>query len=319
MTLAALVRGQAPRREKAAHDDPARLIRLVPAPRPAPVEDLPPSDAVLHRAVAVADELLRSVRARVVISGGVVEASLETLLASLRTSDVLLLPFFNPGGGPVEPAEKAVRVCALAMKIGMELTYPHERLLRLGMAASLHEAGVGRIHGDEAKVVQSLGPRYAEVAGVLVTLRERTRGTGRSADVDETEIREHAHIAALAGLIENLVRRRPVQAGLGHSEAIKEVLKRERGTYPDKILKVLIRILATLPVGSLVRLNTGEIGRVVAKNDGFPLRPSVMILVRQGKRLHEPATVDLSQHPFLHIQGFVTEETLDRETEERGR
>jgi len=343
MTLAALVRGQAAKQEKAAPANPPRLIRLVRPPRPAPasentpgargttdagserpdtlgpqsgpapIDDLVVSDEAFHRAVAAMDEVLRSVRAGMSFSVTIVEAPLGALLENLRTSDLLLLPFFTPRGASAGPAERAVNICVLAMKIATQLDYPLESSLELGLTALLHEGSVGQGPKDEVVRVQGLGARYPSVPEALVQLRERMNGVTPEAGSAET--REHVHIVRLAGLIESLVRRKPVRPGFGHSEAIKEILKHERGTYPDKILKALIRVLATLPVGSLVRLNTGEICRVVAKNDDFPLRPIVTVLVRQRKRADEATAIDLSQHPFLHINGFVTEDTLDREAQ----
>jgi len=335
MTLTDLVRGHGPSRPKTPHEEFHSLIRLVRTARQSPPSgeapeeltalgpqsgsgavpfgDVMASDDVLQRVVAVMEAVLQSVRARTSFSVTTLEAILEALLESLQTSDVLLLPFFSPGGGSTNPAPKAVNVCALSLKIGTHLNYAPDQVRKLGLAALLYGAGIGRTQKDEAPLVQGLGARYPGVMDVVVQLRERTDGAGSASGFRDRESHEHAHIVGLAGLIESLTRRRPVRSGLCPSDAIKEVLQRERGTFPDKILKALIRILATLPVGCLVRLNTGEICRVVAKSDRFPLRPMVVVLVRRGKRLPEPTPIDLSQNPFLHIQGFVTEETLDQE------
>src|SRR3970282_1550722 len=89
------------------------------------------------------------------------ETMLEALLESLQTSDVLLLPFFSPGGGSANPAPKAVNVCALSLKIGTQLNYAPDQLRKLGLAALLYEAGIGRTQKDEAPLVQGLGVKYA--------------------------------------------------------------------------------------------------------------------------------------------------------------
>jgi hypothetical protein len=327
MTMADLVRGRTADIPRAV--EPARSVD--PSSSDAPDEtaglgaapatgadsstDLRPSDDAFHRAVAITNKVIRSLRARTSFSVTVLEAPLEALLESVQTSDVLLLPFFNSGGGSGDAAETAVNTCVLAMKMGTQLSYAHDALLELGLAAVLHQAGVARASGEEAQLVKALKVRYPGAAAVLAQLREYPNGAGFPADVEDTDSREPAHIVGLAGIIEGLVRRRPVRSGVGHAEIIKEVLKRERGTYPHKVLTALIRILATLPVGSLVRLNTGEICRVAAKKDGFPLRPILTVLVRQHKRVTEPSSIDLSQHPFLHIQGFVMESMLNREAE----
>ena len=343
MTLTDLIRGHGPRRPKTADEEFHRLIRLVRPSRQSPPSGNDPlssgdgslsvfpqdaseelttrrpesgSGEVQFRAVAVTEAVLQSVRTRTSFSVTGLETMLEGLIESLQTSDVLLLPFFSPGGGSANPAQKAVNVCVLSLKLGTQLNYAPDALRKLGLAAWLYEAGIGRTHKDEAKLVQGLGARYAGVTDLVVQLRERIDGAGSASGVRDKEMPEHAHIVGLASLVESLGRRRPVRSGLCPSVAIKEVLQRERGTFPDKILKALIRVLATLPVGSLVRLNTGEICRVVAKNDPFPLRPMVVVLVRRQKRLPEPTPIDLSQNPFLHIQGFVTEEMLEQEVVE---
>jgi hypothetical protein len=273
-----------------------------------PTEDLRTSRDVFQRAVTIADKVRRALRARTAFSIAVLEAPVAALLGSLQASDVLLLPFFRPGGGSADAADMAVNVCVLSMKIGTQLDYAHEALLDLGLAAWLHQAGVARTSADDVQLVQGLTIRHPGVAAVLARLRERH---GRGDDVDAAG-REPADIVSLASIVEGLVRRRPAPSRGGHAEIIKEMLERERGAYPDNILKGAIRILATLPVGALVRLNTGEICRVVAKKDGFPLRPILAVLVRQHKRVTEPSAIDLSQQPFLRIQGFVTEAALNR-------
>lgn len=323
-TLTDLVMGRGPRRPKTANQEFHRLVRLVRSPRPSPPSEpreaseestvpLRASNEVFHRAVAVMEEVLQSVRARRPFPVTSLEAMLQAVLESLETSDVLLLPFFSPGRGAANPAQKALNVCTLALKIGTQLNYAPAPLRTVGLAAVLYEAGLGRTPKDEARLVQGLGAKYPGVMDVVGQLRERSDGAGSASGDRDREVHEHAHIVGLAGLIEGLALRRPARSALCAADAIKEVLVRERGTFPDKILKALIRVLATLPVGGLVRLNTGEICRVVAKNDRFPLRPMVVVLVRRGKRLPEPTPIDLSQNPFLYIQGFVTEDTLDQD------
>ncbi|HEY7542992.1 MAG TPA: hypothetical protein VIF11_22835 [Methylomirabilota bacterium] len=307
MTMADVVRGRFADADAMARD---------PAEEPVGADlsnDLRTSRDVFQRAVAVTDRVLRALRARTSFSVTVLEAPLEALLESLLRSDVLLLPFFKPGGGAADSAETVVNVSVLSMKIGAHLGYPHDALRELGLAALLYQAGLRPTAGDDVPLVQGLSARHAGAAVALASLRERASRSGDTSDRVNAAEREPALIVGLASTVEGLVRRRPLRSGGGHSEIIKEVLERERGAYPDNVLTAAIRILASLPVGALVRLNTGEICRVVAKKDGFPLRPILAVLVRQHKRVTEPTAIDLSQHPFLRIQGFVTEAMLDRE------
>ena len=48
---------------------------------------------------------------------------------------------------------------------------------------------------------------------------------------------------------------------------VKEIIGSERQRFPGHILKGFIRSLSTYPVGSWVRLNTGEMARIAATNE----------------------------------------------------
>jgi hypothetical protein len=58
----------------------------------------------------------------------------------------------------------------------------------------------------------------------------------------------------------------------------------------------------------VVRLNTEEIGRVVAVNRNHPLRPRIEVVAdSRGNRLQTPKVIDLSESPFLYVTGPVSE------------
>jgi len=293
------------------------------------------SKAAFQRAVAIMEEVYQSVRARDSFPITKVEMAMDALLQNLEISDALLVPFFNAGGRSVSPAKEVVNVCILSVKIGMQLNYLPEELRRLGLAALLHDIGMARIakkplertgssneHAslkrrpeEGAELIRGLGPSYARLAEVVLQVHERMDGSGYPMGLREGKIHEHAQIVGLADVSESLVHRPAVRPHVLPSEALKEILQRERARVPDRLLKALIHVLVTLPVGGLVRLNSGEIGQVVAKNENFPLRPVVAILVRRGKRLPEPKLIDLRQNPLLHVQQLVTEEMLEAEAE----
>jgi hypothetical protein len=78
------------------------------------------------------------------------------------------------------------------------------------------------------------------------------------------------------------------------------------------LVKILARELALYPVGSTVRLSTGETARVIGSSRE-PDRPWVgVILDDGGKRPTAPRILDLSRFPGLHIRSETTpfEETL---------
>lgn len=263
------------------------------------LKELEAATQVLQQAVAGVEELLQAVARDAPVSIARAEDAAELLVQSLQRADTLLLPFFTVGAASTSPARKAVNVSILSVKMGMELGYVLGELQRLGVAALLYDAGMANQLSPEP------GPQrwVAEVAERRSRKPADPRRPGDRLD-------EYAAIVRLADTYESLVHSRPFRHPIGPLEALGEILRRERTNFPDAILKALIRALSAFPVGSLVRLNTGEIGRVVARNRDFPLRPVVEVLVRGERWLETPVVIDLSQNPLQHIQDSVAEEAL---------
>lgn len=292
------------------------------------LKELHAADHLLQAAVDAIEGILQAVRADASVSIAKAEEGVENLLRSLEASDALLVPFFSAGGLSPNLAREAVNVCILSLKIGLELGYAPESLRKLGLAALLCDVGMARVPAeilgkrggltpderavlettqrDGANLVQTQWPEYRWVAEVIARRYE----TIKEPRQPENGIGEYAAIVRLADIAESLIHHRPFRQGMGTLEALKKILLDERTAFPDKILKGLIRILSTFPVGSLVLLNTGEIGRVVQKNTEFPLRPVVEVLVRQSKWLNKPAAIDLSRSPLHHVQDSFLEEAL---------
>ena len=91
-------------------------------------------------------------------------------------------------------------------------------------------------------------------------------------------------------------------------EAIREIVRSKHESFASTLIKALLSEISVFPPGTLVRLNTGEVGRVIAVNRNHPLRPRVEIVADgKGQRLTTSKTTDLAEAPFLYITGPVAE------------
>lgn len=79
-------------------------------------------------------------------------------------------------------------------------------------------------------------------------------------------------------------------------DAVRQLfLVGERGQYPKPLVEAVIRSIGVYPVGSLVRLNTGEQAVVVGVNPEQRLKPQVKITGGpHGESYLNPEQVDLS-------------------------
>jgi hypothetical protein len=272
-------------------------------------------------AVASTGPLLRARRRDDVFAVESAESVVEALLEQLEVSDALLVPFLGTLTGAANPAAETIGPCILSVRIAIELEYPRAEVSRLGLAALAHEIGRARVPKDsdastvrraveeQAQLVRQCGPDYGDVADLV----RRSHDTlSEAASESSRPLGDSAHIIGLVTLYHGLAHQR----GTEHAwppERLKAILRAQRARFPDRILKALIRVLTTLPLGGLVRLNNGEIGYVVAKNAGFPLRPVVAIWISLSKLLPEAKIVDLQRDPFLYVEAFLGDTRLDAE------
>jgi hypothetical protein len=105
-------------------------------------------------------------------------------------------------------------------------------------------------------------------------------------------------IAAIVDTFDALTVRRPYAAAIGPSAALN-MLHKWRGVFFDaNLVEQFIRCIGIFPVGSVVELNSGEVGVVIAQNLAKRLQPRVMVIRdAAGNPLRPHKLLDLSREP----------------------
>ena len=125
------------------------------------------------------------------------------------------------------------------------------------------------------------------------------------------QVHEYARIISLVDVYEALTHPRAYRKEFMPYSAMKMVIDSSGTLFESSLAKALVEELSIYPVGSLVRLNTNEAGRVVATNKGFPIRPKVEVLFDvDGEKLKEPKTINLVSQPSLYIKEPLSEAEL---------
>jgi HD-GYP domain-containing protein (c-di-GMP phosphodiesterase class II) len=246
------------------------------------------------------------------------------MVVSLETGDGLLLRALEPGETHLDLPRHMVNVAVFTIKIGQGMGCPGAELQELAVAACLHDVGMlivprsllekpGDLSPDELDVIhrhpeagsrslQALGPEFDWVANVILQEHERQDGSGYPRGLKGDEIHEYARIIGLADVYEVLSHSRPYRRRPLPFSAIKEVVNGERHRFSDRALKGFIRGLPPFPAGTLVRLSSMDLARVVATTSAFPWRPVVEIIRGpSGETVDPPRSVDLANHPLLYI------------------
>ena len=133
---------------------------------------------------------------------------------------------------------------------------------------------------------------------LAVLHHERHDGSGYPNKLKGKEIGLIGSIAGIVDTFAALTARRPYAEALAPSTALS-ILYKHRGTLLDGFLvEQFIRCIGIFPLGSVVELNSGETGIVIAQNLAKRLQPRIM-LVRDaaGNELKPQKLVDLSREP----------------------
>ena len=232
-------------------------------------------------------------------------------------------------GSPI--ISNMVNVSILATKLGMGIGYQREALIGLALAGLLHDVGMlqlpesllsnpGKLSDeDRAQIKQhpeigfqmlsKLGAQYAWLAQVALQEHERWNGQGYPHGLKGDQIHEYARIIGIVDILDALISPRPYHRRLLPHEAVREVLIAEKATFPSQIIKALIQQFSLFPLGTMVQLNTGEVGMVTQLNPRYPLRP--VVSVNQGAGGPGAGTVkfvDLSATTLVHIAEVVGSE-----------
>jgi putative nucleotidyltransferase with HDIG domain len=96
-------------------------------------------------------------------------------------------------------------------------------------------------------------------------------------------------IVSIADVFDALRSKRTYREGLA-TDRIRAIMdERDNPAFNQKLLKRFVNIMGLYPIGTLVTMNTDEIGVITAEHPSDPFRPQVKIIFSpRGERLEEP-------------------------------
>jgi HD-GYP domain-containing protein (c-di-GMP phosphodiesterase class II) len=184
---------------------------------------------------------------------------------------------------------------------------PSSALRRLDALTAEEQAQYRAHPRTGAEIVRRWSPPASGLLEMVLQHHEREQGQGFPQGLAGGAIRLEAKILGLVDTYAGLTAPASLQAGLRPHEAIREIVRSKHESFPPALIKALLGEISVFPPGTLVRLNSGEVGCVVAVNRHHPLRPRIEVRDARGERLPAAKTIDLAETPFLYITGPVAE------------
>ncbi|WP_455378861.1 HD-GYP domain-containing protein [Petrachloros mirabilis] len=250
-----------------------------------------------------------------------------------RGDELVVQALSGPGGSIL--VTNLINVGVLAAKVGAALGFYGNELHRLTLGGLVHDIGLfaipeaimtksARFTDEERKmverhpqlgheVVQQCGSEYGWLAEIVKQAHERWNGRGYPNRLNGRSINEEALIIGAVDVFDALVTPRPYRRRFTTHEALRELIIGERMSFPREIIKALVEQLSAYPLGTLVRLSSGELGTVIGVNVRFPLRP--IVEVRGETALGGGAKgrcLDLSRLPLVWVIETIESPSIAR-------
>jgi HD-GYP domain-containing protein (c-di-GMP phosphodiesterase class II) len=217
----------------------------------------------------------------------------------------------------------SVNVCMLALALGRRLGLSRGELVDLGIAAFFHDLGKldtpldilnkpAKLSDEEREIMERHPQKGAEK---LIHLKEFRRLPLRAVHValehhikeDHTgsphyfrkhDINLFSRIVKVVDYFDALTTKRVYRKKLfTRAEALALMLEGSGTEFNPVILKAFVNLMGVFPIGTLVALNTGELGIVFDLNadSRLALRPKVKLITDAGGNKIDGEVVDLAE------------------------
>ena len=229
----------------------------------------------------------------------------------------------------------SVNVCILALSFGRSLGLPKDELNKLGLGALLHDIGKmavpleilnkpGKLNEQEFLILKThpmLGydllksknslPEF--LLEVVKHHHEREGGGGYPNGLYGHQLNQYTKIVTIVDVYDAITSDRVYHDAVTPFSALNNMYKWD---FDQELFNGFIKCLGIYPVGSLVELNTGEVGVVASSAERNRLRPTVLLILDKDKSPYDlPKMVNLSSAAWSHgAQHIEIKRVLDNQT-----
>ncbi|WP_347491121.1 HD-GYP domain-containing protein [Desulfoscipio sp. XC116] len=245
------------------------------------------------------------------------EQTVNNILEDLMNNSSLMVNLVDIRSSDEYTFGHSVNTCILSIITGMKMGYTGKALCRLAMGAIMHDLGktlipaeilnkAGKLTAEEYAIVKKhteygysilTKTRRFNAVSALIALQhhERYNGSGYPNGLTSDQIHEFSVIVGLADTYDALTSDRVYHTAYTPYEAFEMISAFGDYMFDFNVVKSFLHHVAAYPVGSLVKLSTGEIGAVVQNRPGYSLCPLVRILfTSEHEPLTCPAEIDLA-------------------------
>jgi putative nucleotidyltransferase with HDIG domain len=211
----------------------------------------------------------------------------------------------------------AMDVSIMMISFGRQLGLPKAELNLVGLGSLLHDIGKSKVDKrileksgrlskgefEEVKKHVNKGVDILHEAGkmgivermILERHHERYDGLGYPNGLVGEEIGLYGSMAAIAETYSTITTEKSYASARSSAKAVTAIVALRGKAFHPELVDQFVQVVGVYPIGSIVRLNTSEVGLVLEQNKLWRLKPLVLVLVgADGKKLVKPYLVDMT-------------------------
>jgi HD-GYP domain-containing protein (c-di-GMP phosphodiesterase class II) len=216
----------------------------------------------------------------------------------------------------------SLNVCVLSLLFGRSLNLPEEQLNTLGLGALLHDVGKlkvpttvlnkpDRLSTEEFDIMKKhtlfgydlmkkQDGLSNEALNIIVQHHERLNGSGYPYNLQHGQISHFSRIVSIVDVYDAITSKRVYHDETPPFNALSDIYKQREKDFDSGLVEQFIKCLGIYPIGSLVELNTGQVGVVVFFSEKNHLSPTVMLILDEQK-------IPYNQYRYVNLGSTVWE------------
>jgi HD-GYP domain-containing protein (c-di-GMP phosphodiesterase class II) len=214
-------------------------------------------------------------------------------------------------------AEHSLNVSILAIGFARFLGYSEAQLEDIGMGTLLHDIGqvrvdsklltkAGKLNQNEVKemcqhpkfafdILQSKSDLTPSCIDIALNHHERLNGKGYPRGLTGEKLSNNVRLVTIVDVFESLTSPQTYRKSVSVIDAYKVLMNGKATLFDERMVIQFVEWRGIYPPGSIVEMENGEVGIVIAVNKKFKLKPKVLLVLDEYKQNRKERIVDLSK------------------------
>ena len=281
-------------------------------------DEFPVAKKTYEKAMETMHEIFNDLRMGKALNVSAVKSTVEIMTSSiLRNPDALKLMCALKERSD-NAATHALHVCILTLAFATYLGLEKEMVKQLGIGGLLHDIGeiklpeglfwksvpfnkselneIQKHTGFGVEIIKNTEGLAPVVLDIVRDHHERLNSSGYPRQASGNDISYNAMLVSVVDVYDSVTMGYEGKQAILCTDALKSMYDWRNELFQDELIEHFIQCLGIYPVGSVVKLNSGEVGIIVTFDGYTRLAPRVMLLLDRDLNFYSsPKMLDLSR------------------------